>query len=92
MGVGVLTDGNGNQLVVVSTSEPRGYLRPGVSLNSDEIVIPGTGHAEADIVTWANQNGYTVQTIGAGRPICSSCASVLNDANATPATPLKGQK
>ncbi|TCK95588.1 filamentous hemagglutinin N-terminal domain-containing protein [Paraburkholderia sp. BL9I2N2] len=92
MGVGVVRDANGNQITVVSTSEPNGYLRPGVTLNPGEVVIPGTGHAEADIVNWAAQNGYTVQTIGAGRPICPSCASAIGGANAVPATPLKVTK
>jgi filamentous hemagglutinin len=92
MGVGVLQDANGNQITVVSTSEPNGYLRPGVTLNPGEVVVPGTGHAEADIVNWAAQNGYTVETIGAGRPICPSCASALSGANAVPATPLKVPK
>lgn len=89
MGVGVVQDVNGNQIVVVSTSEPRGYLRPGVTLKPGELVVPGTGHAEADIVNWASQNGYTVLTVGAGRPICPSCAAALTGANATPATTLK---
>lgn len=89
MGVGVVLDSNGNQVVVVSTSEPNGYLRPGVSLNPGEVVIKGTGHAEADITSWAAQNGYTVQTVGAGRPICANCAIAINGANAVPATPLK---
>jgi hypothetical protein len=92
MGVGVLKDADGNQIIAISTSEPNGYLRPGVTLNPGEVVVPGTGHAETDILNWATQNGYTVQTIGAGRPICSSCASAISDANAIPATPLKGVK
>lgn len=50
----------------MSTREPRGYLRPGVTLNLGEIVVAGAGHAEADIVNWATQDGYTVQPIGAG--------------------------
>lgn len=49
----------------MSTRAPRGYLRPGVTLNLGEIVVAGTGHAEADIVNWAAQDGYTVQPIGA---------------------------
>ncbi|WP_239511559.1 filamentous hemagglutinin N-terminal domain-containing protein [Burkholderia sp. JP2-270] len=92
MGVGVVLDPNGNQVVVVSTSEPNGYLRPGVSLNPGEVVIKGTGHAEADITSWAAQNGYTVQTVGAGRPICANCAGAISGANAVPATPLKVPK
>jgi filamentous hemagglutinin len=92
MGVGVVEDASGNQVIAVSTSEPRGYLRPGVTLNPGEVLVPGTGHAEADIVNWAAQNGYTVQTIGAGRPICPSCASAISGANGVPATQLKVPK
>lgn len=36
MGVGVLQDANGNQMTVISTSEPNGYLRPGMTLNPGE--------------------------------------------------------
>ena len=92
MGVGVLEDANGNQIIAVSTSEARGYLRPGVTLNPGEVLVPGTGHAEADIVNWAAQNGYTVRTVGAGRPICPSCASAISGANGVPATSLKVPK
>jgi len=56
MGVAVVEDANGVRSVLVSTSEPRGYLRPGVSLQEGEKVVVGTGHAEADIVSYANAN------------------------------------
>lgn len=49
MGVAVVEDANGVRSVLVSTSEPRGYLRPGVSLQKGEKVVVETGHAEADI-------------------------------------------
>jgi filamentous hemagglutinin len=89
MAAGVLQAPDGSYVSVVSTSEPGGYLRPGVTVNSDEVVISGTGHAEADIVNWAEQNGYRVVTIGAGRPICPSCAGAIAGSGGSPATPLK---
>ena len=41
MGVAVVEDAAGNRQVLVSTSEPNGYLRPGVSLNDGEILVRG---------------------------------------------------
>jgi filamentous hemagglutinin len=90
MGVGVLKDAAGNRITVVATSEPRGYLRPGVTLRPGEIVVRGTGHAEADIVAWAEQHGYEVVSIAAGRPICTACAGKIAQAGGSAATRIKG--
>ena len=92
MGAGVLEDASGNQIRVISTSEPNGYLRPGVTAQPGEIVISGTGHAEADIVAYAEANGYKVVTIGASRPVCATCATTITGSGGTAATPLKGAK
>jgi filamentous hemagglutinin len=92
MGAGVLEDASGNQIRVISTSEPNGYLRPGVTTNPGEILIRGTGHAEADIVAYAQANGYRVVTVGAGRPICGPCATAITGSGGTPATSLKGPR
>ncbi|MFY8044512.1 MAG: hypothetical protein ACOVOD_16460, partial [Rhodoferax sp.] len=89
MGVAVLEDANGVRSVVVSTSEPRGYLRPGVTLQPGEVVIAGTGHAEADIVSFANANGLKVIDIGATRPVCAGCQKIIEPTGANIATPLK---
>lgn len=89
MAVGIAEAAGGDQTTVVGTSEPRGYLRPGVTLNEGEVVAPGRGHAEADIVTWAEQREQKVLTVGAGRPICTPCAEEIRRADAVPATPLK---
>ncbi|MCT4938927.1 hypothetical protein LZK35_31310, partial [Pseudomonas aeruginosa] len=89
MGVAVVEDANGARSVLVSTSEPRGYLRPGVTLQSGEKVIAGTGHAEADIVKYANANGLKVIDIGATRPVCASCQNILEPTGANVSTPLK---
>ena len=92
MGAGVLEDASGNQIRVISTSEPNGYLRTGVTTQPGEIVISGTGHAEADIVAYAEANGYRVVTIGVGRPVCAACATTITGSGGTAATPLKVPK
>ena len=89
MGVAVVEDANGVRSVLVSTSEPRGYLRPGVSLQPGETVIPGTGHAEADIVNYANANGLKVIDIGATRPVCPGCQNTIAPTGANITTLLK---
>jgi RHS repeat-associated protein len=89
MGVGLAEDANGASQVLVGTSEPMGYLRPGVTLNPGEILAPGLGHAEADIVNFAQQNGLKLLEVGATRPICPSCASLIEGAGATAVTPWK---
>ena len=89
MGVAVVEDANGVRSVLISTSEPRGYLRPGVSLQEGEKIVVGTGHAEADIVNYANANGLKVVDIGATRPVCVSCQNVIEPTGANVSTPLK---
>lgn len=89
MGVGLAEDANGVQRVLIGTSEPMGYLRPGVTLDPGEILAPGLGHAEANIVNFAQQNGLSLLDVGATRPICASCGSLIEGAGATPVTPLK---
>jgi hypothetical protein len=91
MAVGIVDD-NGTKTTIVGTSEPRGYLRPGVSLEKGEVVAPGNGHAETDIIDWAEQRERSVITIGAGRPICPTCAEEIRRVDAQPATRLKEEK
>jgi hypothetical protein len=88
MAVGVVQDQEGAQSVLVGTSEPRGYLRPGVTLEPGETVVPGTGHAEADIVNYAQQNNLNLLSVGATRPVCPGCQSVIPPST-TIVTPLK---
>ncbi len=90
MAAAVVEDQDGARTMLISTSEPRGYLRPGVELNPDEVLVPGTGHAEADIVSYANQNGLSIVDIGATRPVCSACADAIAPTGANISTPLKG--
>ena len=89
MGVGIAEDASGTQQVLIGTSEPNGYLRPGVTLNAGETLAPGGGHAEENIVNFAQQNGLTLQAVGATRPICPVCAAAIQGAGAVAATPLK---
>jgi hypothetical protein len=89
MAVGLAEDTSGSRYVLIGTSERMGYLRPGVTLNPGEILIQGFGHAETDIVNFARQNGLNLLEIGATRPICRSCASLIEKVGATPVTRLK---
>ncbi len=91
MGAGVVEDAGGTRQVVIGTSEPNGYLRPGMreALEPGEIVASGTGHAEVNIVNWATSNGQQVISVGAGRPVCANCCSVINSSGGTIATPIK---
>ena len=89
MAVGLAEDTSGAQRVLIGTSEPMGYLRPGVTLKPGEILAPGLGHAEADIINFSLQNGLNLKEVGATRPICPFCASLIESAGAIPVTPLK---
>ncbi len=66
MGAGVVETVEGEQIHVIATSEPRGYLRKGVTANPDEVVATGDGHAETTIIDWSNEHGHRVVTIGVG--------------------------
>lgn len=92
MAVGVAEDTAGRQSVLIGTSEPRGYLRPGVELRPGERMVPGTGHAEADIVSYAATNDLRVVSIGATRPVCQGCQQTIQPTAAEIATPLKKPK
>jgi hypothetical protein len=83
-------DEAGNLRTVVSTSEPRGYLRPGVTLKDGEELATGDGHAEVSGIDYMNQHGITPVAVGAGKPICTPCETTIDNAGAAPATKLKG--
>jgi hypothetical protein len=90
MAVGLAEDASGSRFVLIGSSERMGYLRRSVlPLNPGEIRIQGIGHAEADIVNFVRQNGLNLLEIGATRPICRSCASLIDEVGATPVTRLK---
>jgi filamentous hemagglutinin len=87
MAVGLAEDANGTRQVLISTSER--HFRKSVDQMRGEILLRGTGHAEADIVNFARQNGLKLLEIGATRPICPSCASLIKHVGAKIVTPLK---
>lgn len=89
MAVGLAEDASGAQRILVGTSEPRGYLRPGVTLAPGETLAPGLGHAEADIVNYAQQNGLRLLEVGTTRPICPACEAAIRGVGARAVTPLR---
>jgi filamentous hemagglutinin len=92
MSAAVVEDSAGQRSVLIGTSEPRGYLRPGVELRRGERVVAGTGHAEADIVSHATANELKVVSIGATRPVCQGCQQAIHPTTAEIVTPLKMPK
>jgi filamentous hemagglutinin len=92
MGFGIGQDANGTTRRVVSTSERRGYLRPGVELKPGEELARGNGHAEVNNINYMNANKITPRAFGAGRPICDNCSDAITSAGAVPATELKKTK
>jgi len=91
MAVGVGENAAGVRQVVIGTSEPAGYLRPGVTLKPGEALAGGTGHAEANVVRHAQENGVKLDAVGATRPICKECAAAIVGAGAQPVTRLRNQ-
>ena len=89
MAVAEVEDITGNRFNLVSTSEPRGYLRPGVTLKPGEIMVTGTGHAEVDIVKYANAHNLKIINIGATRPVCTTCVGAIETTTGTIVTDIK---
>ena len=91
MAGGVAEDASGSRINLIGTSEPGGYIRPQLRslVRSDDIVVSGTGQAEADIVAYANANNLNLLCVGATRAVCTGCAEEIAAAGATAATPLK---
>ena len=78
MGVGLARNPRTGRMVrLIGTSEPNRYLRPGVVLRRGEILVPGSGHAEVNIVNYANQHNLELLEIGATRPVCVPCQRVI---------------
>jgi filamentous hemagglutinin len=74
---------------LVGRSEPGGYLRPGVTLNDGEIMAPGIGHAEQDIIAYAKANNWEPVTVAAGRPICPKCVDEILGSGASTASAVR---
>lgn len=88
-----LTANKDEQLtMLIATSEPRGYLRAGVLLIAAELLVPGNGHAEQDVVDFVERNAMTLLAIGATRPICPDCADAIERTGAAVATELRSPK
>lgn len=89
MSAAIVEDANGVRSVLIGTSEPAGYLRPGVTLRPGETMIPGACHAEQDIINYAASQNLRVIEIGATRPVCPNCVNAINPTGATITTPIK---
>ncbi|MCP5486960.1 MAG: hypothetical protein H7A22_15610 [Spirochaetales bacterium] len=91
MAVAVVEDSTGARRVLIGTSEGSGYLRRGVrnQIRRTDQVVPGTGHAEADIANYARQNNLRIVSIGATRPVCAGCAATIGTGGGEIVTPLK---
>ncbi len=92
LAVGIAEDASGNRITLIGTSEPNAYIRPALRptiYGWGGRIVSGTGHAEADIVAYANSQGLTLIGVGATRPICAPCAQEISNAGATAATELK---
>lgn len=83
------TTAEGKTATLVASSEKT--LRPAqiAALKPGETAVTGAGHAEATILKYAGANNMTVTAVAASRPICAGCATAINNAGATPASPLK---
>jgi filamentous hemagglutinin len=92
MAVGTAIDEAGRLRTLIATSELRGYIRGPLRalIQPDDVIVPGTGHAEADIVAFCRVNGWRLIGVGATRPICTGCAAEIAGAGAQAETPLKG--
>jgi filamentous hemagglutinin len=80
---------------VLGTSEPRGYLRPGVRPKPGEIVVScdPCAHAEITVIAFIlQQKGWTVILIGATRPICDDCRDGIDEVRAKEVTELKNER
>jgi filamentous hemagglutinin len=88
MAVAVVEDTTGRRFVLIGTSEPDGYLGPGVVLRPGERMVGGIGHAEKNIVEYAQANQLRLIDIGATRPICVPCQDLIIPTGANISTPV----
>jgi hypothetical protein len=89
MSAGIAEGQDGQLHTVVGTSEPRGYLRPGVTLQPGETMATGNGHAEENVLATAKENRWRPVTVGAGRPHCDECVDAIEASGATTASPRR---
>jgi hypothetical protein len=89
MAAGLAKKSPEKNIVLIGTSEPRGYLRPGVTLKPGEVKVLGDSHAEQNIVSYIIASNLKLINIGATRPVCSACVRVIKPTKARIVTPLK---
>lgn len=77
MSVAVTEDEFGRRVILIGTSEPRGYLRTGIVLQENEVIISGLKHAEQDIIDYATKSNLKIISIGATRNICPTCVKKI---------------
>lgn len=83
------TTSEGQSTTLVGFSE-KNLRKPQMAvLKPGEVAVTGKGHAEVTILNHASANGMKVNAVAASRPICSGCATAINNAGAVPASPLK---
>jgi RHS repeat-associated protein len=83
------TTSDGRNVTLVGSNEYKLRGSQMQALKSGEVAVQGNGHAEATIINHAKANGMTVNSVAASRGICASCATAINGAGATTASPLK---
>lgn len=79
MAVAVAQNSSGERMVLVGTSEANGYLRPGVFLKENEVVVDGLrgSHAEVDLMKYADEQGWDIVNLAITRPPCNNCSKLL---------------
>ncbi len=94
MAVGVAEDEEGNLHVLIGTSEKRQavpYIRKPVQplIQPSDIVVPGTGHAEVNVVKYAQAHDWKILAVAATRKVCPACVGVIEGAGAVVASERK---
>ena len=90
LAVGLAKDTHGRLVILIGTSERNSYMRPSIRHLVDTlkgqgaIVVPGTFHAEENIVRYAVENNLKLIEVSAGRPICEPCETLIRAAGAIP--------
>ncbi len=83
------TTQEGDNVILVGSNERRLRTAQRQILKQSETAVEGEGHAEATILNHASANNMQVTAVAASRPICSNCATAIQNAGATAASPLK---
>lgn len=86
-----LEEQSNNRYYILGTSEPNGYLRPGIKPKLYEIVVCCKTKADAEItvIAFVLQEQWILITIGATRPICNDCRDAIDEVGAQAVTPLR---